>query len=75
VDDYEPCQRVARVANQLELHGIIAPAATGFGETLALFERHLPAAELPQVVEVIPWNSLPDDPRRLRLVEERRRRA
>lgn len=70
VGDYAPCQRIARVANQLELHGVLAPAATGLGETLALFERHLPAAELPTVTEIVEWTSLPDDPRRLRIVEQ-----
>lgn len=71
VGDYETCQRIARVANQLELHGIVAPAATGLGETLALFERHLPAHELPTVIDVVEWATLPDDPRRLRLIDER----
>lgn len=31
----DSCQRVGRVAHQLGLHGVIAPAATGLGETLA----------------------------------------
>lgn len=42
VDDYTACQTVGRVAHQLGLHGILAPAATLLGETLALFEQHLP---------------------------------
>jgi hypothetical protein len=50
VDDYEQCQLVGRVAHQLGLHGVIAPAATGFGETLALYEQHLSAEELPKLV-------------------------
>jgi hypothetical protein len=58
------------VAHQLGLHGIIAPAATGLGETLALFERHLPATELPVVVDEEIIDGLPADPRRLRLVED-----
>jgi RES domain-containing protein len=70
VDDYAACQRVARVAHQLELHGILAPAATGLGETLALFERHLPAEEIPVLTAIETWPQLPADPRRLRLVDE-----
>jgi RES domain-containing protein len=70
VGDYEACRTVARVAHQLELHGVIAPAATGLGETLALFERHLPATELPRVVRQEIWDGLPADPRRLRLVDD-----
>jgi hypothetical protein len=76
VGDYEACQQVAAVSHQLGLHGIIAPSAGGFGETLALFEQHLPANELP--VQIGPdelWDGLPADPRRPRLrvvgVEER----
>jgi RES domain-containing protein len=60
---YGPCQRVGQAAHQLGLHGIIAPAATELGETLALFERHLPEVELPQIVGVDRWESLPVDPR------------
>jgi hypothetical protein len=56
------------VAHQLRLHGIIAPAATGLGETLALFEQHLPADEMPALVADELWDVLPADPRRLRLV-------
>jgi len=70
VGDYAECQRVGQVAHQLGLHGIIAPAATGLGETLALFERHLPATELPVVVDEEIIDGLPADPRRLRLVED-----
>jgi hypothetical protein len=70
VGEYEPCQEVGRVAHQLGLHGVLAPAATGLGETLALFEQHLPAGELPTFIEDEVWDGLPDDPRRLRLVGE-----
>lgn len=58
-----PCQRVGQAAHQLGLHGLIAPAATGLGETLALFERHLPEAELPRIVQETRWEHLPPDPR------------
>lgn len=66
IDDYDKCQRVAQAAYQLQLHGIIAPAAGGNGETLALFEHHLPANELPVVVRRETWAQLPADPRQLR---------
>ena len=65
VGDYEACHRVAQAAHQLELHGIIAPAATGTGETLALFERRLPASEQPVLLDTLTWEGLPPDPRRL----------
>jgi hypothetical protein len=70
VGDYDACQSVGRVAHQLELHGIIAPAATGLGETLALFEQHLTADELPRLVAQEIWDGLPADPRRLRIVQD-----
>ena len=60
---HAPCQRVGQGAHQLGLHGVLAPAATELGETLALFERHLPETELPRVVELSRWESLPADPR------------
>lgn len=69
IGTYDACWQVARAAHQLELHGVIAPAATALGETLALFEEHLPFEELPRLVddgEV--WDGLPADPRRLRIV-------
>lgn len=68
VGSHASCQRVGRVAHQLELHGVLAPAATAVGETLALFEQHLPAHELPRLVSDEVWEVLPADPRRLRLV-------
>lgn len=43
---WPPCVRVARAAHQLGLHGILAPAATELGITLALFEQHLPTIRL-----------------------------
>jgi len=58
-----PCQRVGQAAHQLGRHGIIAPAATGLGETLALFEHHLPESELPRLLQTTTWYGLPADPR------------
>jgi len=68
VDAYDGCQRVAQAAYQLQLqlHGILAPAAGGAGETLALFEHHLPPAEFSVVLGRETWERLPADPRRLR---------
>jgi RES domain-containing protein len=63
VGDYEACHRIAQAAHQLELHGIIASAATGMGETLALFERRLPADEQPVLLDTLTWEGLPADPR------------
>lgn len=65
--EYGKCQQIAQAANQLQLHGIIAPAATGIGETLALFEHHLPPGELPIVLRKEIWQCLPADPRQLRV--------
>ncbi len=63
VDDYDACQHVARAAHQLEMHGILAPAATGLGQTLALFAQRISASERPVVVDEVLWSRLPDDPR------------
>lgn len=62
-DGYARCQQVAQVAHQLRLHGVIAPAATGLGETLALFTDVLPEAETPSLLDDEPWHRLPSDPR------------
>jgi RES domain-containing protein len=70
VGDYERCWDVARAAHQLGLHGIIAPAATGLGETLAVYDEHLAPEQLPRIVGEEVWQSLPADPRRLRLVRD-----
>lgn len=70
VGDYARCQAVAAAAHQLGAHGILAPAATELGETLALFMRHLPANEMPHVTETIVWDTLPPDPRRLSIVDD-----
>jgi RES domain len=66
--DHARCQRIGRVAHQLGLHGIIAPAATGLGETLAIFELHLPPEEQPILLDETLWPELPPDPRVLRPV-------
>jgi hypothetical protein len=66
--DYARCQRIGRVAHQLGIHGIIAPAATGLGETLAVFELHLPLDEQPTLQAEEEWAHPPPDPRNLRVV-------
>lgn len=66
VDDYAACQRVAQAAHQLELHGLLAPSATGIGQTLAIFRKRAKADELPVVQAEEMWNTLPPDPRVLR---------
>lgn len=70
VGNYAPCQRVAAAAHQLRANGLLAPAATGLGETLALFPTNLPAENWPVVIQKGIWHGLPPDPRRLRLLED-----
>lgn len=74
-DDYAPCQRVGQAAHQLGLRGVIAPAATGLGETLALFEEKFEPSEYPRIVTRERWATLPADPRRLRIVKDQPRGA
>lgn len=62
VGDYAACQRVAAAAHQLELHGIIAPAATGLGETLAVFRERVRHDEMPVEVARSHWDRLPARP-------------
>jgi RES domain-containing protein len=74
-DTYHRCQHVAQIAHQLGRHGIIVPAATGLGDTLALFTDLLPPNERPILVEGTEehWSTLPDDPRIAPLPERRLR--
>lgn len=61
---YAACQGVAQVAHQIGRYGVIAPAATRLGYTLALFTDLLPVAQCP--VRSAPdelWQGLPPDPR------------
>jgi hypothetical protein len=69
VGDYGRCQEIAAAAHQLRLHGIIAPAAHGFGTTLALFRERLPLAEVPVPATQSTWERLPADPRKLRALK------
>lgn len=62
VGDYSACQRVAAAAHQLELHGILAPAATGLGETLAVFRERVRPDEMPVEVGRSHWERLPARP-------------
>lgn len=61
---YTACQNVSAAAHQLGYHGIIAPAATKMGETLALFTEVLTAAEKPLLTDTTMWVQLPPDPRK-----------
>lgn len=70
VGDYESCQSVGAAAHQLRRNGVLAPAATGRGETLALFSANLPAAHWPTVVATDIWHGLPPDPRKFGLADE-----
>lgn len=74
-DAHLRCQEVAAVAHQLGLHGLVAPAATGLGDTLALFPERLPDIERPQLSGDEIWMRLPPDPRTqrkpsLRIIED-----
>lgn len=71
VDDYARCQAVAAAAHQLQFHGIVAPAAHGAGDTLALFRDRLSVSEIPVPHRQKTWEKLPADPRRLRSVQPR----
>jgi hypothetical protein len=70
---WETCQPVGQAAHQLGFHGIIVPAATSIGVTLALFERHLNPDERPVLIAAERWEQLPADPRKPRLVVEQDR--
>lgn len=65
VDDYGRCQEVAQVAHQLGRHGVLAPAATKMGETLALFTDLTDTAGQKPVrtADDVRWETLPPDPR------------
>lgn len=60
---YRQCREVAGAARQLGLHGIITPAATKLGDTLALFTDRLPEQERPTRLDEELWSRLPADPR------------
>jgi len=61
---YGPTQAVARAAHQLNLHGILAPAAEGGGQTLAVFDSALTPQESLTVQHIEDGWRLPNDPRR-----------
>ena len=63
VGSYEACQRVGRAAHRYGLDGIMAPAASRPGETLAVFVQHISPAESLEVLSVQRWDTLPSDPR------------
>jgi RES domain-containing protein len=63
VGNYETCHSIGQAAYKLGLHGIIAPAAGGLGETLAVFEDRLVEEEQLVLIEEQTWESLPADPR------------
>jgi len=62
-DAYRRCQEVSAVAHQLGLHGLMAPAATGLGETLVVFPDNLSVGERLAQVNIERWDQLPPDPR------------
>jgi hypothetical protein len=66
IDNYDKCHAVARAAyeDSRGIRGILAPAATKMGITLALFVDRLPEDQLPNVFAVDTWHRLPQDPRK-----------
>ncbi|MHB8796549.1 MAG: RES family NAD+ phosphorylase [Candidatus Nanopelagicales bacterium] len=68
--EYGKCQEVAAAAHQLGLKGVLAPAAHGLGETLALFAVRLSSGDRPLIEAEALWQHLPADPRRLTVVQE-----
>ncbi|HZJ07034.1 MAG TPA: RES domain-containing protein [Nocardioidaceae bacterium] len=60
---YAACQEAAAAAHQQGFHGLVTPAPTQVGETLALFSSRLPDGEVPVVSEEVFWDQLPEDPR------------
>lgn len=62
--DYLKCQQIAVAAHQLEFQAILAPSASGLGETLAVFDQHVSIEDYPRATSQEVWQSLPDDPRR-----------
>ncbi|KNX36088.1 hypothetical protein VV01_01260 [Luteipulveratus halotolerans] len=63
IDAYEACRDVASAAHQLGCKGLLVPAATQLGETLALFPANLSDVDRPVLVESEIWDGLPPDPR------------
>lgn len=70
VDDYQSCWQIAHAAHHAGRHGILAPAATGTGQTLALFADRITDPERPVVIAAALWQVLPPDPRRLRILDD-----
>lgn len=61
---YQRCREVAKIAHQLGLIGVIAPAAGSVGTTLVLFPDRLGASNRPvRTADDIVWTALPPDPR------------
>lgn len=60
---HDRCRAVGSAADEVGLEGVIAPAATALGETLAVFTERLAEASRPRVVAEEIWLRLPPDPR------------
>ena len=63
VGDYRACQAVGAAAHAAGLAGLIAPAATGMGETFGLFPANLVSTDSLKVTKSEIWRGLPPDPR------------
>lgn len=63
-NNYKVCQKVGQAAYETDyLKGILAPSATGIGETLALFGDRLDKEDTLQIKDQTIWETLPPDPR------------
>ena len=58
--DMVPCQRVGDAAHKLGFEGILAPSATGVGETLVIFELKLRRDSRVVQRDRVTWNVLSD---------------
>ena len=61
--DMVPCQRVGDAAHKLGFEGVLAPSATGIGETLVVFELKLLKDSRVVQRDRVSWNMLSDLPR------------
>lgn len=59
---FGPCQRVGEIIAAAGFDGVLAPAATGLGETLAVYADGIELAAHVELVDRSEWSTLPPDP-------------
>jgi RES domain-containing protein len=62
-DDPILSQAIGDAAHYAGFEGLLAPSATGVGETLAVFPARLQAGSIVDPVDYESWETLPPDPR------------